>query len=93
MKLKAKNKLKCACGNSGYCRRHSKIKMVVMVKEPYINSYPTTVFYSFFKEDKKPQISIIIKMLDRLSYKFRNAYNCILFYDNLANQEIHRHKP
>lgn len=62
-----------------------------MLKDPYKNSFDNTVFYSFFKEDKKPQTSIVLGMLKRLQSKFKNTYNCILFYDNtVTGQLIHK---
>lgn len=89
------SKQKCACGKSGFCSKHSKIKMAVMLKEDYKTSFKnqSTVFYSFFKEEKKPQATIVIKMLQRLQKKFYKAYNCIIFYDTTTNQKIHTHKP
>ena len=61
-----------------------------MLKEEYKGSYPNTVFYSFFKDEKKPTLSIINKMLERLKIRFNKAYNCIDFYDTTTNKLIHR---
>lgn len=86
---------KCGCNVAkAYCTQHSKIKMRVMVKDEYKTSYPNTVFYSFFKQENKPPLTIINNMLQRLEKDFKNAYNVILFYDNQnkSGDPIHIHK-
>ena len=66
-----------------------------MIKDAYKKSYPNVpVFYSFFKQENKPQLTIINNMLTRLEKDFKNVYNVILFYDNQNRGEapIHIHK-
>lgn len=82
---------KCPC-NKAYCQTHFKVKMVVMVKDQYKNSFSNTVFYNFYKENKKTETSLVIIMTKRLEANFKNAYNCIQFYNN-NNQLIHTHHP
>lgn len=86
---------RCGCeAAKAYCTHHSKIKMRVMVKDEYKSTYQNMTFYSFFKEENKPPLTIITKMLKRLESNFKNAYNVILFYDNQnrENPPIHIHK-
>lgn len=86
---------KCGCNHAkAYCSLHSKIKMRIMIKNEYKSSYPNVVFYSFFKQENKPQLTIIQNMLNRLERDFKNAYNVILFYDNQnkSGEPLHIHK-
>lgn len=87
------SKQKCACGKSGFCERHSKVKMFVILKDEYKSSYKNNTHYSFFKEEKKPAPTIVINMLKRLEPKFKNAYRFIHFYEQQTDQLIHIHKP
>lgn len=86
---------KCGCNNAkAYCSQHSKVKMRVMVKDEYKSTYKHVVFYSFFKQENKPMLTIIQNMLTRIEKDFTNAYNVILFYDNQNRSAapIHMHK-
>lgn len=84
--------MKCNCTHAkAYCHIHSKIKMRFMIKDAYKNTHENPVFYSYFKEEKKPAATIIINMINRLEAKFKNTYNCILFFDNQSDTLLHKH--
>jgi hypothetical protein len=81
---------RCGCpGAKGFCRHHSKVKMVVQIKDQYRKEAQPT-FYSFFKEQHHPIKVIVERMLKRLENRFKNEYNCILFYDIHSNQLVHK---
>lgn len=84
---------KCNCvGKKAYCSTHSKVKMVVMLKDEYKNTFKTRVFYCYLKHNKKPEATIVIGMIDRLEKDFKNAFNCIIFFNNKTDTKIHVHK-
>lgn len=80
MKVKGK---RCPCGKSGSCPQHSGVKMVA-----YDRNDRRTVWYSFFKEDRKYTREQIAKsMTTRLEKRGDAHLSVILFYDNQQKEE------
>lgn len=70
---------RCPCGKSGSCPEHSEVKMVA-----YDTSDNRTVWYSFFKEERKYKRSekLAENMGDRYAKIMGDTVRRILFYDN-----------
>lgn len=77
---------KCPCGKSGSCPNHSQIKMVA-----YDKGDRKTVWYSFFKEDKKHKNkdSLAEIMADRYKGFTKGYGKIVLFYDNINREGEH----
>lgn len=92
----ASDKKLCPCNHREkkdrqYCSKHSRVKMVVMLRDAYKkNGQNSVVYYCYYKHNYKSDFDIIKGMLRRLQPRHHNEYTCILFYDQTYDKLIHR---
>lgn len=97
LKKKARKK-NCPCDHRFFCRMHSKIKMIICLKneaKPLHNNVNSLTRYSVFTQENRPTDVIIDKMINRLLIKkpnqgecFEGQYNKVIFYDNQTQNPL-----
>lgn len=84
----------CSCTHKekkhrNICSQHSRIKMVIMLKDEYKKGSNSITYYCFISENKLSDYQIIENMKKRLLPRHRNEYNVVQFYNNETKRKIH----
>ena|SRR5699024_3978574 len=94
-------KCKCGAGNKIFCKKCSKIRMSILLKNGndhlklhnYRGHKACPVWYSHLKYNYKPEKDIIEGMLRRFyNSSLVSATNVVKFYTNGSNEELFTHR-
>lgn len=83
----------CPNYKNGFCKMHSRFKMVIYWKNEFKKNYDSISFYSFLKNDRKPEQESINVMMKNLEPNFTNQYTNIEIYNRDTNTLVFKHKP